>query len=108
MAQLSRPYQIGLVAVALLAAAWLLLIQGHASNSSSPGSSGQVSSPSSPGASSGASSSSHAAATSHAGTSSGPNAPGVAGLSRAVQKAHGAAAATERKDQQIQRATEAP
>ena len=29
MAQLSRPYQIGLAAVAVLAAAWLLLIQGH-------------------------------------------------------------------------------
>ena len=33
MAQLSRPYQIGLVAIALLAAAWLLLFQGHHSNS---------------------------------------------------------------------------
>jgi hypothetical protein len=38
MAQLSRPYQIGLVAVALLAAAWLLLFQGHHSSTSGPGS----------------------------------------------------------------------
>jgi hypothetical protein len=34
MAQLSRPYQIGLVAVALLAAVWLLLVQGHSSSPS--------------------------------------------------------------------------
>jgi hypothetical protein len=39
MAQLSRPYQIGLAAVALLAAAWLLLIQGHHSSPSEPSSS---------------------------------------------------------------------
>ncbi len=37
MAQLSRPYQIGLVAVALLAAAWLLLFQGHHSSTSGSG-----------------------------------------------------------------------
>ena len=39
MAQLSRPYQIGLVAVALLAAAWLLLFQGHKSTPSESSSS---------------------------------------------------------------------
>lgn len=39
MAQLSRPYQIGLAAVALLAAAWLLLFQGHGSSPSGSGSS---------------------------------------------------------------------
>src|ERR1700749_1766111 len=39
MAQLSRPYQIGLVAVALLAAAWLVLVQGHHSDTSGSGSS---------------------------------------------------------------------
>jgi hypothetical protein len=39
MAQLSRPYQIGLVAVALAAAAWLLLFQGHHSNTSGSGAS---------------------------------------------------------------------
>jgi len=38
MAQLSRPYQIGLIAVALLAAAWLLLFQGHHSSTSGSGS----------------------------------------------------------------------
>jgi hypothetical protein len=36
MAQLSRPYQIGLVAIALLAAVWLLLFQGHHSSTSEP------------------------------------------------------------------------
>jgi hypothetical protein len=39
MAQLSRPYQIGLVAIALLAAAWLLLFQGHHSSNASESSS---------------------------------------------------------------------
>jgi hypothetical protein len=39
MAQLSRPYQIGLVAVAVLAAAWVILLQGHHSSTSGSGSS---------------------------------------------------------------------
>jgi len=39
MAQLSRPYQIGLVAVAVAAAAWLLLFQGHHSSPSTSSSS---------------------------------------------------------------------
>jgi hypothetical protein len=38
MAQLSRPYQIGLIAVALCAAAWLLLFQGHHSSTAGSGS----------------------------------------------------------------------
>ncbi|HXD55559.1 MAG TPA: hypothetical protein VN618_12445 [Solirubrobacteraceae bacterium] len=42
MAQLSRPYQIGLAAVAVLAAAWLLLFQGHNSNSTTGGTTAQV------------------------------------------------------------------
>lgn len=42
MAQLSRPYQIGLAAVAVLAAAWLLLFQGHKSNESGAGTTAQV------------------------------------------------------------------
>jgi hypothetical protein len=33
MAQLSRPYQLGLLGVVLLAAVWLVLIQGHSSSS---------------------------------------------------------------------------
>jgi hypothetical protein len=45
MAQLSRPYQIGLAAIAVLAAAWLLLIHGHGeSRGSSSGNSAQVAS----------------------------------------------------------------
>jgi hypothetical protein len=35
MAQLSRPFQIGLAAVAVLAAAWLVLVHGHNRNDSS-------------------------------------------------------------------------
>jgi hypothetical protein len=37
MAQLSRPYQLGLAGIVLLAAAWLVLIQGHTSSSTSAG-----------------------------------------------------------------------
>lgn len=45
MAQLSRPYQIGLAAIAVLAAAWLLLFQGHNSNNSGAGTTAQVPAP---------------------------------------------------------------
>ncbi len=106
MAQLSRPYQIGLVAVALLAAAWLLLIQGHSSSSSPPGSPAAVSTSSTPGSASSPSPAS-ASSTAHPGTTSGPTAPGVSGLTRAVQKAQGAVATSEQNAKNLQRNSEA-
>jgi hypothetical protein len=73
MAQISRPFQIALVAMVLLAAVWMLALRGHRSATS--GSSAPV------------------PASTQAATPS-PiyhgSAPGVEGLSRAISKAHGA------------------
>jgi hypothetical protein len=92
MAQLSRPFQIALVAVCVLAAVWLLALQGHSSSSSSSQSTA-VSAPSTPASS--------APATTHSGSSLG-SAPGLKGLSHAIAKAHGAVSASERYNRQIE------
>jgi hypothetical protein len=85
MAQISRPFQIAFVAMALFALVWLLALRGH---STSPGS----------GSPAPASSSSPAAPSSvyHG------SAPGVEGLSRAVAKAHGAVATSQQNAKQLQ------
>jgi hypothetical protein len=100
MAQLSRPYQIGLAAVALLAAAWLLLMQGHSNSPSTPAQSAtstptthvvkakavqpKVSTANHGGEATGGSHIYHGAA------------PGIEGLSKDIAKAHGAVSTSER------------
>jgi hypothetical protein len=89
MSQISRPFQIALLAVAVLAAAWLFVFQPHQSSTdSSSSSSAVVSSP---------------APQAKATGSSGPSAPGVQGLSRAIAKAHGAVATSEQNATALQR-----
>ncbi|TMK25786.1 MAG: hypothetical protein E6G62_04205 [Actinobacteria bacterium] len=84
MAQISRPFQIAFVAMALIALVWLLALRGHSSSSGSPGSApASNSSPAAP------SSVYHGSA------------PGVEGLSRAVAKAHGAVATSQQNAQQL-------
>jgi hypothetical protein len=73
MAQLSRPFQIALVAVGLLACVWFVALRGHSSSSGGSGSS----------------------APEAAHTTSLPTAPGVAGLAKDVEKARGAAKTSE-------------
>jgi hypothetical protein len=90
MAQLSRPYQIGLGAIVVLAAVWLLALRGHSSTSGAGPS--RAPSASVPAAKPAAPSSPY----------HGP-APGVAGLTRAIEKARGAVAASERNAQQLER-----
>lgn len=87
MAQLSRPYQFGLLGVVLLAAVWLVLLQGHSSSSPTAGS----------GASAPAVQTVTTSVTAkHAGTQVTKtkiyhgSAPGVTGLTRAIAKAQGA------------------
>jgi hypothetical protein len=99
MAQLSRPYQIGLAAVAVLAAAWLLLLQGHGSSGS--GSSGSGSAQVSPGRP-------HAPASpvnkaeGNAGTATGHgSASSIGGLGRAVEKARGAATTAKQNEKKL-------
>jgi hypothetical protein len=79
MAQLSRPFQIALAALALFAIVWLLALRGH---SSAPGSAGS-SSPAPP------SSVYHGSA------------PGVEGLTRDLAKAHGAVTTSDQNAKKL-------
>jgi cytoskeletal protein RodZ len=99
MSQISRPFQIALLAVAVLAAAWLFVFQAHPSTSaSSSSSSAVVSSPAPAGASSAAEAKAAAAPTSiyHG------SAPGVEGLTRAIAHAHGVVAQSQQNARQLQ------
>lgn len=99
MAQLSRPYQIALGAVAVLGLVWVMALRGHGSNPSEP-------TPASPHASAPASASTSAAAEAKAAAAPTPiyhgAAPGVEGLTRAIAKAHGAVATSQQNAQQLQ------
>jgi hypothetical protein len=86
MAQISRPFQIAFVAMALFALVWLLALRGHSTSTSQSGSAAPPSSPS-PAA---------ASAEYHG------SAPGVQGLSRAVNKAHGAVGTSQQNAKQLQ------
>ncbi|HEX4838205.1 MAG TPA: hypothetical protein VFV03_06760 [Solirubrobacteraceae bacterium] len=94
MAQVSRPFQVALGAVVVLALVWMMALRGHVANPSEPA-------PSSPSASVSASSAARAPAA--------PTpvyhgaAPGVEGLTRAIAKAHGAVALSQRNAGQLQR-----
>jgi len=96
MAQLSRPYQIALVAMAFLALVWFVALRGH-SSSSGPA---PVASAPAPAAGSSAAAQAKAAAA--------PTpvyhgaAPGVEGLTRAIAKAHGAVATSQANAKQLQ------
>jgi hypothetical protein len=91
MAQLSRPYQIGLAALGVLVLAWFAVLHRPGSSSSEPAPAPathvSAASPSSPGAST---------PTYHG------SAPGVAGLTRDIAKAHGAVATSEKNAAQLE------
>jgi hypothetical protein len=88
MTQISRPFQIALLAVGVLMAVWFVALRGH-SGSSTPASSGSPAAATStpPGA---PSSVYHGSA------------PGVEGLTRAIAKAHGAVATSQQNAKQLQ------
>ncbi len=99
MAQLSRPYQVGLLAVVLLAAAWLLLIQGHTTSPSTPAAPSSV-----PAATSTAQTSSSQASKPGGSTSSHiyhGAAPGVEGLTKDIAKAKGAVETSQQNAKQL-------
>jgi len=107
MAQLSRPYQIALLALATLVLVWFVALHRPGGGSSSPSvasSSGGSSAGSSSAGSSSAGSSS-AGGSSAAGTSSVYHgaAPGVEGLTKDIQKAHGAVSTSQSNAQELQR-----
>jgi hypothetical protein len=99
MAQLSRPFQIGLLAVAVLAAAWLVLLRPHASNSTPPV-------PASPPTSAvrtvkASTAPKHAKGSGSSSIYHG-SAPGVQGLTRAIAKANGAVATSQQNAKQLE------
>jgi hypothetical protein len=96
MAQISRPFQIALVAFGLLVAVWFFALHGHSSTS---GSGSTPAAPATPAAPSAAAQAEKAAAPSGAYHGS---APGVAGLTRAIEKAHGAVATSQQNAKQLQ------
>lgn len=94
MAQLSRPYQIILGVVVVFGLIWAVALRGHSSNPSEP----RASAPTAPNSASvnGSSGGNPAAATPvYHGA-----APGVEGLTKAIAKAHGAVAESQRNVQE--------
>jgi hypothetical protein len=88
MTHLSRPYQIALAVIVLMAAVWLVALRGH----SSPSATGSPTPASQPAAPAGQ----PAPSTPYQGS-----APGVAGLTRAIEKARGAVAQSEANAKQL-------
>ena len=109
MTKISRPFQIALVAVVLLAAVYLVALRKHSSSSesSTPASVASTATPSSASSAGTSASSSSAASPSAGGTSGGTStykgsAPGVDGLTRAIQKARGAVSESEQHAKALQ------
>jgi len=93
MTQLSRPYQIALLTMALLVGVWFLALRGHAAPTPEPASSSSAPAPTAAGEA-------KAAATPtpvQSGT-----APGVSGLTRAINKAHEAVATSQQNAKQLE------
>jgi hypothetical protein len=97
MPQLSRPLQVALAAVALLAVVWFVALRGHSTSSESTASAPAVSPSKTPAASSSSSSPGSPSSVYHG------SAPGVEGLTRDIQKAHAAAAQSEQNAAQLER-----
>ena len=96
MTHLSRPLQVALAAAGLLVVVWFVALRGHSSSSepTATTSTKVASSPSSAGSSGGSS-------TGSSGVYHG-SAPGVEGLTRDIQKAHGAVASSEQNAAQLE------
>ena len=87
MAQLSRPYQIALAATVFLALVWFVALRGHAASTATPAASAPA------GTSAAAAKAKSAAAPSK--IYHGP-VPGLEGLTRDINRAHGAVAASQK------------
>jgi hypothetical protein len=100
MTQLSRPYQIALVTLALLVLVWFAALHGRRPNSGGgSGSSPAASSAPAPAAPSAAAEAKAAATPTRVYHGA---APGVEGLTRAIDKAHGAVAQSQREAQRVE------
>ncbi len=104
MAQLSRPFQALLVAFCLLAAVWFFAVHGRSTSTSTPpapatSTPGVVTAPSAAPASSAEAEAKAAGKASH--VYHGP-VPGLEGLTRDINKAHGAVATSQQNAQQLE------
>lgn len=95
MTQISRPFQIALVALGLFVAVWFVALRGH--SPSSTGGSGS-SAPATPSAAAQAKAAAAPTPVYHG------SAPGVGGLTRAVSKAHGAVAQSQSDAKRVEHA----
>ncbi len=118
MAQLSRPYQIALGAIVVLALVWAVLLRGHSSSPESTASTPSTtasqapakaaSAAKAPSSSASSESSANALGEREAKEAATPtpvykgSAPGVEGLTRAISKAHEAVGTSQRYDQKIE------
>ena len=108
MTQISRPFQIALLGVGLLAAVWFFALQGHSAGTA--GSSPSASAPSAPAqpAKAGSAGSSVSGSSSSSEPAAAPSsvyhgaAPGVEGLTRAIARAHEAVATSRRNEKQLE------
>jgi hypothetical protein len=98
MTQLSRPFQIALVALALFVLVWFAALHRHTS-SAGQGSGSSPAASSAPAQPSAASEAKAAAAPTHVYHGA---APGVEGLTRAIDKAHGAVAQSQRDAHRVE------
>jgi hypothetical protein len=97
MDQISRPFQIALVAVGLLAAVWLFALHGHSASSTQSGGSVPAATATSPATAAAQEKAAAAPTTVYKGA-----APGVAGLTGAVAKAHGAVATSQQNAKELE------
>jgi hypothetical protein len=95
MAQLSRPFQIALAALGLLVAVWFLALHGHSTSTSGSASAPAAATPA-PSAKAQAEKAAAPSPEYHG------SVPGLSGLSRAIDKAHGAVAASQQNARQLE------
>ena len=104
MSQISRPFQIALLAMGLFVAVWFVALRGHSTATSGQGSSASAPATASPPATASAPASSGGTPVEKSAAPTpvyGGSAPGVAGLSRAITKAHGAVAESQQNTKQL-------
>jgi hypothetical protein len=109
MERISRPFQVALAAVALLALVWVVALHRPSSGSSGAKSSAQPTAAASTPTKTSAPHGSSSAAGKTGGTGAGAyhgSAPGVAGLTHALAKAHGAVATSQQNAKQLQEKSE--
>jgi hypothetical protein len=108
MTQISRPFQIALVAMGLLGVVWFFTLRGHSASTSGSGSSGSSSQAPTPGRPTAPSAPTPGSPAAGANGSAAPTpvyhgaAPGVEGLTRAIAKAHEAVAASQQSAKQLE------